>query len=292
MKKGCIVAVVFVLVIAALSLLLTLAGRAPSVLKGRVALVKMEGVIGMDLDALSVIEELKQYRKDTSVKAVIVRLDSPGGVVAPSQEIYQELKKLQAKKPVVVSMGSLAASGGYYISVAAEKIVANPGTMTGSIGVIMELPNVQGLMDKVGIKTEVIKSGRHKDMASMFRSMTSEERALLQKLLDDVHDQFIEAVAEGRGMDEAKVRGLADGRVFTGRQALQLGFVDELGTLEDAVALAGKLGGIEGEPEVISKKPSFSFRDLLRGDVEELFRGVLGRGGSGTGFSLKYLMVP
>lgn len=292
MKKACIIAAVFVLVIAVLSLLLTLVGRTPSVLKGKVALVKIEGVIGMNLDALKVIDEIKQYRKDHSVKALIVRVNSPGGVVAPSQEIYEELKKVRDVKPVVVSMGSLAASGGYYIAVAAEKIVAMPGTMTGSIGVIMELPNVQGLMDKVGIKTEVIKSGKHKDIGSIYRSMTKDERLILGKLLDDVHDQFIEAVAEGRDMAVEDVRPFADGRVFTGRQALKLGFVDEMGTLEDAIALAGQMGGIEGEPEVVSRKPTFSFRDFIRGDMEEMFRGMLGAGNSRQGISLKYLMVP
>ncbi len=293
MKKGCIIAAGFIAFLIIVSLGLTLISGSPSsVLKGKVALVKIEGVLGMDVDASSIIEQVKQYRKDSSIKAMVLRVNSPGGAVAPAQEIYAELRKFSEEKSIVASMGTLAASGGYYVSIAAEKILANPGTMTGSIGVIMEIPNVEGLMSKVGIKTEVIKSGRHKDMASMFRRMSKEERDLLQSLLDDVHDQFIEAVAEGRNMDVADVRKIADGRVFTGRQAMKMGLVDELGTLEDAILMAAQFGGIEGEPEVVSRKRHFSIMDFLRGDLNEMFAHLVGRRGVIPAIGLKFLFSP
>jgi protease-4 len=161
----------------------------------RVALIRIEGPI---FDSKDTIDEIKDYMKDPSIKAVVLRIDSPGGAVAPSQEIYEEVRKAVVKKKIVVSMGSVAASGGYYIASPATRIIANPGTLTGSIGVIMEIPNFQGLMNKLGIKTEVVKSGRHKDIASVFRSIGKEEREILQGVLDNVHEQFIKAVAEER----------------------------------------------------------------------------------------------
>ncbi|MFN3480542.1 MAG: signal peptide peptidase SppA [Thermodesulfovibrionales bacterium] len=228
----------------------------------KVALVRIEGPI---VDSKNAVEEIKNYAKDSSVKAIVLRVDSPGGAVAPSQEIYEEVRKAAGKKTVVVSMGSIAASGGYYISSPATRIFANPGTLTGSIGVIMEIPNIEGLMNKVGIKTDVIKSGRHKDIASVFRGRSKEEREILQAVLDDVHEQFITAVADGRKMIPEDVKKIADGRVFTGRQAQKIGLVDELGNLEDAIKAASKLAGIKGEPEVITKKERFSLIELLRG---------------------------
>lgn len=238
----------------------------------KVALVRIEGPI---IDSKNAVEEIKDYTKDSSVKAIVLRVDSPGGAVAPSQEIYEEVRKAANKKPVVVSMGSIAASGGYYISSPATRIFANPGTLTGSIGVIMEIPNIEGLMNKVGIKTDVIKSGRHKDIASVFRGRSKEEKEILQAVLDDVHEQFITAVADGRKMIPDDVKKLADGRVFTGRQAQKIGLVDELGNLEDAIKAASKLAGIKGEPEVVTKKEKFSLIELLRGqfpkELTELF---------------------
>ncbi|MFN3396159.1 MAG: signal peptide peptidase SppA [Thermodesulfovibrionales bacterium] len=228
----------------------------------KVALVRIEGPI---VDSKNAVEEIKDYTRDSSVKAIVLRVDSPGGAVAPSQEIYEEVRKAAGKKTVVVSMGSIAASGGYYISSPATRIFANPGTLTGSIGVIMEIPNIEGLMNKVGIKTDVIKSGRHKDIASVFRGRSKEEREILQAVLDDVHEQFITAVAEGRKMIPDDVKKIADGRVFTGRQAQKIGLVDELGNLEDAIKAASKLAGIKGEPEVVTKKEKFSLIELLRG---------------------------
>lgn len=261
MKKVLFILFGLILTMAFLSLMIALLHKGVP-LGEKVALVRIEGPI---IDSKNAVDEIKDYAKDTSVKAIVLRVDSPGGAVAPSQEIYEEVRKATAKKKIVVSMGSIAASGGYYISSPASRIVANPGTLTGSIGVIMEIPNIEGLMNKVGVKTEVIKSGRHKDMASAFRGIGKEERVILQNVLDDVHDQFIKSVAEGRKMLPEDVRKIADGRIFTGKQALAVGLVDELGNLEDAIKAAAKLAGIKGEPAVVSKKEKISFLELLRG---------------------------
>jgi protease-4 len=249
----------------------------------RVALIRVEGPI---LDSKDTIDELKEHLKDPSIKAIIMRIDSPGGAVAPSQEIYEEVRKAVTKKKIVVSMGSVAASGGYYIASPATRIIANPGTLTGSIGVIMEIPNFAGLMNKLGIKSEVVKSGRHKDIASVFRGIKKEDREILQNVLDNVHDQFILAVAEGRKMLLEDVRKIADGRVFTGEQALKVGLIDEIGNLEDAIKVAGKLSGIKGEPEVVSKKERFSFTDLLKGSIPKELTDVF------PSVRIKYLFTP
>src|SRR5208282_2344231 len=230
-KKTCILVAVFFLFLIVLSALFTFFQRKIS-FGGKVALVRVEGPI---MEAKSIVDEIDGYVKDDSIRALVLRVDSPGGGVVPSQEIYDEVKRAAAQTKVVVSMGSLAASGGYYISSPANKIVANPGTITGSIGVIMEVPNVKVLMDKIGVKTEVIKSGKHKDIASPFRGMGEEERAILQSVMDDVHAQFIAAVSEGRKMPIDKVREIADGRIFSGRQAIKAGLVDELGDLDYAI---------------------------------------------------------
>lgn len=227
----------------------------------KVALIRVEGPI---FDSKETIEEIKDYVKDSSIKAIVMRIDSPGGAVAPSQEIYEEVRKGVSKKKIVVSMGSVAASGGYYIASPASRIIANPGTLTGSIGVIMEIPNFRGLMDKLGVTTEVVKSGKHKDLASAFRSLGREERKILQDVLDNVHGQFITAVAEGRKMLREDVIKIADGRVFTGEQAMKIGLIDELGNLEDAIMVAAKLSGIKGEPVLVRKKEDFSLINLLR----------------------------
>jgi protease-4 len=249
----------------------------------RVALIRIEGVI---TDSRETTEELKEYVKNPSIKAIVLRIDSPGGAVAPSQEIYEEVRKAVAKKKVLVSMGSVAASGGYYIASPATRIVANPGTLTGSIGVIMEIPNIEGLMNKLGIKTEVVKSGKHKDIASIFRGIGKEEREILQGVLDNVHTQFIKAVAEGRKMLPSDVEKIADGRVFTGEQALKAGLIDELGNLEDTVQAAAKLSGIQGEPVIVSKKERFSLIDLIREGVPEELTDII------PTVKLKYLYRP
>jgi protease-4 len=282
-KKFVIFLVVLIVVLALISLVIALLHKGGVPIGDKVALVRIEGPI---IDSKNAMDEIKEYAKDPSIKAIILRVDSPGGAVAPSQEIYEEVRKATAKKKVVVSMGSLAASGGYYISSPATRIVANPGTLTGSIGVIMEIPNIEGLMSKVGVKTEVIKSGRHKDIASVFRGVGKEERVILQGVLDDVHEQFIKSVAEGRKMLPEEVRRLADGRIFTGKQALDAGLVDELGNLDDAIKTAAKLSGIKGEPEVVSKKERLSFIDLLRGKFPKEFSDIF------PAVKIKYVFSP
>ncbi len=254
---------------------------------GRVALVRIEGVI---LDSKDIVEELQRYGDSDGVGAIVLRIDSPGGGVAASQEIYEEVGRLRTedKKTVVTSMGAVAASGGYYIAVATDKIVANPGTLTGSIGVIMELTNIEGLFKKIGLQSVVIKSGTLKDIGSPFRSMTEEERQVLQKVMDDVHGQFIEAVAKGRNMKGEQVVPYADGRIFTGREAKALGFVDELGDLHDAIHLAGKLIGLKGEPKVVETPKRFSWRDLLR---SQFLGGMSPFGWTRSPVRLQYLMT-
>jgi len=282
LKKILIFFLIIFAVIALLSLMLTLSHKVP--LGEKVALVRVTGII---IDSTSVIEELKEYAKDASIKAIVLRVDSPGGAVAPSQEIHEEVIKVKQSKKVIVSMGTVAASGGYYISAPADKIVANAGTLTGSIGVIMELPNIEGLMKKIGVETQIVKSGRHKDMASVFRSLTPEEKQILQTVLDDVHDQFIRAVSEGRGIKLDVIRNIADGRIFTGKMAKDIGLVDELGNLQDAIMLAGKLTGIKGEPKVVTKEEKFSVFDLLKGQLPDKLIGNVF-----SGIQLKYLFTP
>lgn len=282
MKKVLIFFTVIFTIIVVLSLIMTFSQKIS--IGEKVALIRVTGVI---IDSTSVIEEIKDYSKDNSVKAVVIRINSPGGGVAPSQEIFEEVVKLKKKKKVIVSMGAVAASGGYYIAAPADKIVANAGTLTGSIGVIMEIPNVAGLMEKIGVKTQVVKSGKHKDIASAFKQMTTEEKKILQTVLDDVHDQFIQAVSDGRGMDYEVIKKLSDGRIFTGRMAKDLGLVDELGNLEDAIMLAGEMTGIKGEPEVIYKEDKYSFLEMLKGQLPvDLINN------SFSSIGLKYLLTP
>jgi len=252
----------------------------------RIALVRVEGVI---LDAQQTISELKRYGDNPLVKAIVVRIDSPGGGVVPSQEIHDAVKRIREKqsKLVIASMGTVAASGGYYIAAATDRIVANPGTLTGSIGVIMELANVEGLMKKIGVESVVVKSGAHKDLGSPFRAMNLEDRTILQNVMDDVHSQFIEAVAAGRSLDIKTVRALADGRIFTGRQAKAAKLVDELGDLNDAIKLAADMAGLEGEPRVVEPRKRFSIRDLIEGRLGGIFPNLQLE----TGVRLKYLMA-
>jgi len=256
-------------------------------LDNRIGLIRIEGII---LDSSETIDQLRQYRDSSGIRAIILRIDSPGGGVVPSQEIYEEVKRIrdEGKKKIIVSMGTVAASGGYYIASASDRIVANAGTLTGSIGVIMELANVEGLFKKIGVESVVIKSGRHKDIGSPFRKMQPEERLILQRLMDDVHDQFIQAVAEGRGIAQEKVRTMADGSVFTGREAKELGLVDDIGDLQDTVRLTADLAGIKGEPTIVEPRKRISLVDLLR----DQFLGQLPKIQlPQAGVSLKYLMA-
>ena len=238
----------------------------------KVAVVEVEGVIGADsgrgLDTDGIIRVLGEYRDDPAVRAVVLRINSPGGVVAPTQEIFNAVRRLrEAKKPVVASLGSVAASGGYYVAVAADRIYASPGTLTGSIGVVMQLANLEGLLKKVGVEYVVVKAGAYKDVGNMARAMTPEERRILQSLLDDVYDQFISAVADGRGLDPQAVRSFAEGRIYSGRQAQSLKMVDDLGGLEDAIEAAAKMAGLPAKPKVIYPRRRFSLRELLRNEL-------------------------
>jgi protease IV len=238
-----------------------------------IGVLEIEGSIDSSREA---VHGLKRFVETRGIKAVVVRIDSPGGAVAPTQEIYNEIARVRKEKPVVASLGSVAASGGYYIASACDRVVANPGTLTGSIGVIMELGNIEELMKKLGVKGYAIKSGPHKDIGSPFRPLTPEGRAILQGLVDNVHGQFVSAVAKGRKMPEAKVRDLADGRIFSGEQAKELGLVDELGGLENAIETAAKRAGIEGVPQVVY------FRGDTRSWWEQLVFSFFGRPGRGS----------
>ena len=209
-----------------------------------VGVVEVEGAIA---DARETIEAIRQFRDDDDIKAIVVRINSPGGAVGPSQEIYREIRKTVGTKKVVASMGAVAASGGYYIACAADGIMANPGTITGSIGVIMGYTNFRQLLDKIGMVPVVIKSGPFKDTGSPTREMRDDERELLQSIVSGIHQQFVTAIAEGRNMDRTQVETAADGRVFTGQDAKTRGLVDRLGNFEDALEWAGTLGGIEGD---------------------------------------------
>ncbi len=214
----------------------------------KIGILEVEGPIA---DSTLLLAQIKKFRDHDNIKAVVARIDSPGGGVAPSQEIYAELKLLAAEKPLVVSMGSVAASGGYYLAVAAERIFANPGSITGSIGVIMSFPNYRELLGKVGVQTEVVKSGRFKDIGSATRPFTAADRTLLQGLIDDVHQQFVEAVSDGRHMSIDRLQPFVDGRIFTGRQAKDIGLIDELGTLNDAIKYAAKVAGIDEDSDLV-----------------------------------------
>jgi len=255
--------------------------------KERVAVVRIEGPI---LDSHQAVSDLEAFSEDPLVKAIVVRIDSPGGGVAPSQEIYNAVKRVREEhnKIIVASMGTVAASGGYYIAVASDRILANPGTLTGSIGVIMQVANFEELLKKIGVQSLVIKSGRYKDLGSPFRPMTEEDRRLMQSVMDDVHKQFIEAVATGRSLDVADVEPLADGRVFTGLQAKDFLLVDDIGDLRDAIRLAGNLGGIKGEPSVVEPTRRFSFRDWI---FSFIFGELPSLAVQTTWMPLMYLMV-
>jgi protease-4 len=231
----------------------------------KVALVELRETI---LASEDIVRQFKKYRENRSIRAIVFRVESPGGGVAASQEIYEEVKKTRdSGKPVIVSMGSVAASGGYYVSCGATRIVANPGTLTGSIGVIMQFIHVNELMKKLGIDESTIKTGRLKDSGSPFRKIAPDERVYFNELIGDVYEQFVDVVATERKLDPKFVKRYADGRVFTGRQAFELGFVDTLGTMQDAIAIAAEAAGITGEPNVVKEVRRTSFLERLMGDA-------------------------
>jgi protease IV len=241
----------------------------------RVSFAHKIGVIpirGAIVDAQPIVSQIIRFRKDNGIRAIIVRIDSPGGGVGPSQEIYEELRRAGKKKKVIASMGSVAASGGFYVAVAADKIVANPGTITGSIGVIMEFVQFKSLLDKIGITIEVLKSGEYKDMGYPQRKLTEKDKRVLQGVIDDIEQQFIAAVADGRHLAREKVEAIADGRIFSGKQAKDLGLVDLLGNFQDAVELTKKMTGIRGDVTLVyPKKRTTKFWDLLFDSASKSF---------------------
>lgn len=263
-------------------------------LRGRVALLEVQGVL---YDVRNLVDELHAYSDNPTIRAIVVRVDSPGGSAAASQELYDEIRKIRLRKikPIVVSMGNVAASGGYYVACGADEIFANPATLTGSFGVIMNFFNWEILVRKVGISFEVVKSGEYKDIGSPTRPMTEEERSLLQDIINDVYDQFVNAIYESR-YDSLKqsyftryaneedspttdvvkqyLVSLCDGRIFSGHQAYQYGLVDNLGNLDDAIKRAASLAGIKGRPRVYKKKKPLSFFDLLQGKIKQTIRGI------------------
>ncbi len=215
---------------------------------GNVGVVQVDQTISQSDHILNC---LKRFDEADNIKAIIVRINSPGGEVGPSQEIYEQIRKVSGRKKIIASMGSIATSGGYYIASAADKIIANKGTLTGSIGVIMSFTNVQGLMKKVGLGSTTVKSGLYKDIGSPVRKMSAEETEMLQSLSDNIHEQFIADIAEGRNMAESEIRNLADGRIFTGQQAVEVGLIDSLGNFDDAVEYAGKIANIKGKLNLV-----------------------------------------
>ncbi len=212
--------------------------------KDKVGIIEITGVIA---DSKKILMDLKNFAKNDTIKSIVLRINSPGGGVGPSQEIFREINKIKVRKKIIVSMGAVAASGGYYIAAAADGIVANPGTITGSIGVIMGYTNFRELIDKIGLKPVVIKSGKYKDMGSPVREMSEAEKKVLQDFVDKVHMQFVKDVASGRKLDINKVKTIANGSIYSGEDAKAYGLIDRLGNLEDAIEWAGRLGGIKGE---------------------------------------------
>lgn len=229
--------------------------------KGNIAVVEINGPID---ESTEVVKDIKKYREDDQIKAIILRVDSPGGAVGASQEVYDEVIKTKAVKPVIASFGNMAASGGYYVSASASKIVANPGTLTGSIGVITQFFMVDDILKKFHLKWEIIKSGSNKDIGSPLRPMTPEEKKLIQDMVSDVHDQFVTAVSDGRKLEKEKVKLFADGRIFSGRKAKELGLVDELGGMEKAIEVAVTEAKLSEKPDVIyPSKDKYKFWDQL-----------------------------
>ena len=235
----------------------------------KIAIVEINDVI---VSSEKTVEEIKRFREDKSIKAIILRVNTPGGGVAASQEIYEEVKKTRdSGKIIVVSMGSIAASGGYYISMGSSLIIANPGTLTGSIGVIAQFMSIKDLADKLGITQTTIKSGNLKDAGSPFRQMNDSDKAYFQDVVDNSFGQFLDVVSKERKMDMETLKKYANGRVFTGLQAKEYGLIDSLGTFEDAIRITSKMAGIEGEPRIVREKKKFSFfEELLGSKIEDV----------------------
>ena len=243
-------------------------GDAAALSGDKIGVVELNGII---TSSRAVVKQFESFRKDNSIKAIVFRIDSPGGGIAASQEIYEHVRRVREVKPVIASMGSVAASGGYYVALGADSIMANPGTTTGSIGVIAEFPNFTQLFAKLGIQMTVIKSGRFKDAGSPYRPMNDQDRQYLQAWIDNGYEQFVQVVARERDMPSERVRLLADGRVYSGEQALKLSLIDTLGTYEDAIQLAAAAAGIKGEPRVVRqlRRKMTPFEFLISFDLEE-----------------------
>lgn len=251
--------------------------------KGNIGIVEINGMI---LSSKKVIEQMKTFQEDDSIKAIILRIDSPGGGIGPSQEIYREIMKVKMSKKIITSMGSVAASGGYYIASATNGIVANPGTITGSIGVIMEYVNLMEIAKKIGISPVVIKSGEFKDMGSPLRELKESEKKILQGLVDELHLQFVHDAAKARNIDVKTMAKLADGRVYTGAKALKLKLIDRLGNLDDAVLWAGEIANIKGELKpVYPKEDKMTFFRKL---VDAAFKDI--KFNSIVNDNLKYIL--
>ncbi len=280
MKKHPILTVFIILacVIVVLTLLMTALSGSISSSSG-IAFTNKVGVIpivGEISDSTLVTKQITSFTKDKSIEAIILRIDSPGGGVGASQEIYREVLRSRDEKPVVVSMGGTAASGGFYIASAADKIVANPGTITGSIGVIMQYYKYKELAEKIGFTLETIKSGEFKDIGNPNRDLTERDRGILDAVISDIQSQFVDAVAKGRNIPVEKVREVADGRIFTGAMAKEWGLVDELGNFEDAVALTKELADIDGEVNLVyPQKKKLKLLDILLGEAAESMSGIL-----------------
>lgn len=280
MKKHPILTVILILVcvIALLSLLMSALSGSISRSSGitfanRVGVIPVTGAIE---DSTVLLRQIIAFTKDKSIKAIILRIDSPGGGVGASQEIYREIERTRGIKKVIVSMGGVTASGGYYIASAADKIVANPGTITGSIGVIMQYYQYRDLAQKIGVKLEVIKSGEFKDIGNPDRELTEKDREILNAVISDIQTQFVDDVAKGRKLPAEKVREIADGRIFTGSMAKELGLVDQLGNFEDAVTVAKELAGIEGEVSLVyPERKKLRLLDVLLGEAAESMTRVI-----------------
>ncbi len=302
MKRKVIAGAVVGIVLLSLVIWIAVADtRAPgegAVVRGRsagaVGVIAINGVItcgrssggfwGAQTGSEDVLARLREAAGNPEIKAVVLRLNSPGGTASGAQEIAGEVDRLRrAGKKVVASMGDVAASGAYWIASRADKIIANPGTLTGSIGVIMETQDLQGLYEKIGVNTETFKSGPHKDMGSPARAVTPEERTIFQSMVDDIYQQFLTTVAEGRKMNPADVRRLADGRVFTGRQAKEAGLVDELGNYREAISAAGQMAGLGHDPRVIELGPRGLWQELLGGSRKAAFGDLLPLGAFSAG---------
>lgn len=266
--------VIFLLALYALG---TLRGEERSFYTGdKIGIVTISGII---TSSQEIVEQLDAFGKDKAIKAVVLRIDSPGGGVAPSQEIYAAVKDLRKDKKVVASLGAIAASGGYMIACAADKIVANPGTITGSISAIMYFANAEDLLKKIGLKSSVVKSGKYKDIGSPTREMTDDERKILQELVDDIYNQFLDVITKDRKTSPEEIKKIADGRVFSGRQAQKLKLVDFLGDGSYAVRLAGKMAGIAGTPDVVyPQKKGVTFWDyILQNAATSIATAIKGR---------------